>query len=126
MKIFPSSRSFATIAVDTNLKISAGTSIIDLVRVGTHIVSKVSSACSAESFDSKDLSFFHFLVTGILHERNLFVSMDAIRFDIVTSDVADSFDREDFAVDYHFVAFHDFLNGGANITHSCIDARFLD
>lgn len=52
--------------------------------------------------------------------------MDAVTFDIVTGDVADSFDWKDFAVDFHFIAFHGFLNSSAYLTHACIDTGFLD
>lgn len=95
------------------------------VAVDPDVVSEISFAGAAESFDGEDLAFFHALRGRRLDEGDLFGAVDLVAQDVVAGDVADRFDGDGLAVELDFVALHDFLDGRADVVDSGVDASFL-
>lgn len=51
--------------------------------------------------------------------------MDMVVLDIVAAEVAYRFDGVRFSTDLNFVAFHGFLDGGADVTDAYVDSCIL-
>lgn len=107
------------------MQTSSSDMLIASIAIDTHIIPHVSFASAAKSFDGKDLAFFHALGGFGLDEGDLFAAVDLVAEDVVAGDVADCFDGDGFVVEFDFVAFHYFLDGGADVVHSGVDAGFL-
>lgn len=99
--------------------------LITSIAINTHIIPHISFASTAKGFDREDLAFLHALGGIGLDEGDLFATMDLVAEDVVAGDVADGFDGDGLVVEFDFVAFHYFLDGGADVGHSGVDAGFL-
>jgi hypothetical protein len=81
----------------------------------------------------------HFGGVAALDDGNGFTSVDLVRRNRVTVQIANRLDcaaldavfslsnrtRISLAVDFNFIGFHGFLNGLTNVAHSHVNARFL-
>ena len=84
------------------------------------------SSSAPKSFDGKDFSFFHLGLIGVLDKWDGLAAMDAILLDIVASDVSYWFYGIDLPTNLNFIAFHGFLDGGADVADADIDTGVLE
>jgi len=87
---------------------------------------KMAAAGCTKGFHGKDLTLFHLGVVGIFGEWYGLASVDSILVDVMSTDATDRLDRECPAIDIHFITFHHFLNGSADITNTNIDPGVLE
>jgi hypothetical protein len=92
---------------------------------GTYIIPEESSASTPERLDGEYFSLLHLVSIVVLDEGNLFAAMDMVSKNIMARNISDRFHRYDLSVNLNFVAFHHFLDRGANVTHSCVNAGVL-
>jgi hypothetical protein len=99
--------------------------LVAAVAVDAIILSDPAPACASKGLDGENIAFFHALVRLGLDEWNLFVAVDFVAQDVVAGQAANGFDREGFAFDLDFVAFHCFLDHLAYMIDTGVDAGFL-
>jgi hypothetical protein len=92
---------------------------------GTYIIPEESSASTPERLDGEHFSLLHLVSIVVLDEGNLFAAMDMVSKNIMARNISDRFHRYDLSGNLNFVAFHHFLDRGANVTHSCVNAGVL-
>ena len=92
---------------------------------GPYIVLEESSASTPERLDGEHFSLLHLVSIVVLDKGNLFAAMDVVSKNIMARNVSDRFDRDELSGNLDFVAFHHFLDRGANVTHSCVNAGVL-
>lgn len=92
----------------------------------SHVVPKVGATCGTEGLDGEDVAFFHALGGVGLDEGDLFVAVDLVAEDVVACEAADCADGNGFVVEGDFVAFHCFLDCGADVGDSGVGAGFLE
>ena len=99
--------------------------LIAAIAVDAVILSDPASAGAAKGLDSEDVAFFHSLIGLGFDEGDLLVAVDLVVQDVVAGQATDGFDREGFAFEFYFVAFHCFLDDGADVVDAGVDAGFL-
>jgi hypothetical protein len=95
------------------------------INFDTHLIAHTSLARTPKSLNSKYFSLFHLVTAIILDERDLFITMNAISFDIMAAETPESFHREGLSSDLNLIALHDFLDSGPNVTNPGIDTCLL-
>lgn len=99
--------------------------LIAPVAVDSYIVSDISFAGAAESFDGEHIAFLHALVGLGLDEGDLFVAMDLVAEDVVACDTTSRSDGNGLSVELDLVALHHFLDGFADVVYPSVNPGFL-
>jgi hypothetical protein len=100
--------------------------LISSIAVDSYIVIQITFSGGAEGLDGEHIAFFHALIGFGLDEGDLLVAMDLVTEDVMASDVANCFDRNNLSVKLDFVALHYFLNRLTDVIDPGIDASFLE
>ena len=79
----------------------------------------------AERLNCNQFSLFQLGLILVLDKRDGLAAVDLIVENIVGGEAADRFDWEGFASDLDFVAFHGFLDGGADVANADVDSSGL-
>jgi hypothetical protein len=107
------------------LKINDDIDLVYSIYFDTHLIVHMSLARTPKSLNSEHFSLFHLITAVVLDERDLFIPMNAIPFDIMARDTPESSHREGLASYLNLIALHDFLDSGPNVTHPRINTCFL-
>ena len=99
--------------------------VVAPVPVHSNIVFDAAATGSAESLDREHVALLHPLRGPGLDEGDLFLAVDLVAQDVVTSEASDCFDGNDFAVELDFVAFHGLLHDLADVIDPGVNASFL-
>jgi len=92
---------------------------------GTYVVSHVALSGATEGFDGEHLSLLHLGLIATLDDGHALPAMDDVLVDVVPVEIPDALHWIRGAVDLNLVAFHRFLDGSADVTHTDIDSSFL-
>lgn len=107
------------------MKASSAGMYVAAVTVNSHIVSEISLASAAEGFDREHITLFHALSGVSFDERNLFVTMDLVAQNIMTSNISNRFDRNNLLVELDLITLHYLLNCLTDVIDAGINASFL-
>ena len=91
----------------------------------TNIITNSTTARGSERLNRKDFPFFHLGLVVVPDKRDRFPTVDMVLFDVVGGKATDGFHGVCLAADVDFVAFHGFLDGGAHVTDTDVDASCL-
>lgn len=86
---------------------------------------QISFAGSSKGLNGEYLALFHLHSAVVFGDGDLFVAVDVVPEDIMAGEASDGFHRLGFPADFNLVAFHCFLDRGADVTHPCVDAGVL-
>jgi len=91
-----------------------------------NVMINVAFACTSESLDGVLLAFLHTACVSILNNRYLLAAVDAPAKHIMPIQVAHTFNRISFVVDFDFEALHGLLDLLTDVSQTNINASSLD
>eukprot|EP00751_Fragilariopsis_kerguelensis_P018017 CAMPEP_0170833164 /NCGR_PEP_ID=MMETSP0734-20130129/172_1 /TAXON_ID=186038 /ORGANISM="Fragilariopsis kerguelensis, Strain L26-C5" /LENGTH=177 /DNA_ID=CAMNT_0011199435 /DNA_START=808 /DNA_END=1341 /DNA_ORIENTATION=+ len=93
-----------------------------------HVFDDIPPSRTTKRFNGINFIFFHLegFITTIFDNGYTLAGMDLIRTNRMSIEIPTTFDTIRFIIEFDFITFHDFLNGGTNIGQTDINAGFFD